>query len=270
MANDAAQYFDLSVADHVGILTINKPERLNALTAEMVDELYRQCRLIERRDDILVLLVTGEGKAFCAGGDIDAWSSESAQDFGRHWIRNGHDAFDALARLRQPVIAVLNGHTLGGGLELAACADYRIAEAHVKIGQPETGLGVIPGWSGTQRAVRRFGAQVVRKMALFGVLYTAEEALAAGIVDFVAEKGNGVEAALELARTVVARGAEATELTKMLINAAEGEERERILEALAGRMAAGSAEIQEGLAAFKEKRKPEFPLSGVNIKDSRK
>lgn len=269
MASDAAQYFDLLVADHVGTLTINKPERLNALTAEMVGELYHQCRMIERRDDILVLLLTGEGKAFCAGGDIDAWSSEPPQDFGRHWIRNGHDAFDALARLRQPVIAVLNGHTLGGGLELAACADYRVAEAHVKIGQPETGLGVIPGWSGTQRAVRRFGAQAVRKMALFGKLYTAEEALAEGLVDLVAAKGTGLNAALELAQNVVARGAEATELTKMLINAAEGEERERVLEALAGRMAAGSVEIHEGLAAFKEKRKPGFPISGTQKKDSR-
>lgn len=270
MADGGAEHLDLSVADHIGILKINKPERLNALTAEMVDELYHQCRIIERRDDILVLLVTGEGKAFCAGGDIDAWSSESSQDFGRHWIRNGHDAFDALARLRQPVIAVLNGHTLGGGLELAACADYRVAEAHVKIGQPETGLGVIPGWSGTQRAVRRFGAQAVRKMALFGALYTAEEALAEGIVDLVAEKGAGIKAALGLAQAVVKRGAEATELTKMLINAAEGEERERVLEALAGRMAAGSIEIEEGLSAFKEKRKPDFPLSGKNKKDSRK
>ncbi|MEP0520412.1 MAG: enoyl-CoA hydratase/isomerase family protein [Hyphomicrobiales bacterium] len=267
MAGETAQYFDLLVADHVGTLTINKPERLNALTAEMVDELKYQCRQIERRDDILVLLITGEGKAFCAGGDIDAWSSETAEDFGRHWIRNGHDAFDALARLRQPVIAVLNGHTLGGGLELAACADYRVAEAHVKIGQPETGLGVIPGWSGTQRAVRRFGAQAVRKMALFGKIYTAEEALSDGLVDLIAEKGEGLSAAHELAHAVVARGAEATELTKMLINAAEGEERERVLEAMAGRIAAGSVEIQEGLTAFKDKRKPKFPMSGTTKED---
>lgn len=270
MPENKTNYFDLTVVDHVGILKINKPERLNALSAEMVDELFDQCRAIERRDDVLVLLLTGEGKAFCAGGDIDAWSSETPQDFGRHWVRNGHDAFDALARLRQPVIAVLNGHTLGGGLELAACADYRVAEEHVKIGQPETGLGVIPGWSGTQRAVRRFGAQVVRKMALFGLIYSADQALEEGIVDLVAEKGAGIEAGLELAKSVVARGAEATELTKMLINAAEGEERERVLEALAGRMAAGSNEIVEGLAAFKEKRKPEFPLSETNQKEPRK
>ena len=151
----------LSVADRVGVLRLTREARRNALDAAMVDELAALCREIERRDDLDVLLLTGSGRAFCAGGDIDAWSGESAQDFGRHWIRDGHSAFDALARLRQPVIAVLNGPALGGGLELAACADYRIAEAHVKIGLPETGLGIIPGWSGTQRCTRRFGAQAV-------------------------------------------------------------------------------------------------------------
>ena len=90
------------------------------------------------RDDLSIraVIIRGEGGTFCAGGDIAAWSSWSADEFGRHWVRDGHIAFDALARLSQPVIAVLNGHCLGGGLELAACADYRIAEAHVKLGQP--------------------------------------------------------------------------------------------------------------------------------------
>ena len=104
-------------------------------------------------------------------------------------MRHGHRAFDALARLRVPLIAALNGHTLGGGLELAATADFRIAEAHVKLGSPETGLGIIPGWSGTQRTVRRFGSQTVRRMALLGEIFTAEEALQLGIVDRVVAKG---------------------------------------------------------------------------------
>jgi enoyl-CoA hydratase/carnithine racemase len=173
-------------------------------------------------------------------------------------VRDGHAAFDALARLRQPVIAVLNGHTLGGGLELAACADLRIAEAHVKLGQPETGLGIIPGWSGTQRAVRRFGAQVVRRMALFGEVFSAEQGLALGLVDQVVPTGQGLAAAEGVAARVLERGAQATALTKMLVNAAEGEERERVLEAFAGQIAAASTELAEGLAAFREKRKPRF------------
>ena len=249
---------ELSVDGAVAHLRLNRPDKLNALDADMVEELALRCREIERHADIRVVILSGEGKAFCAGGDIEAWSSESPENFGRHWVRDGHAAFDALARLRQPVIAVLDGHALGGGLELAGCADYRIAEEQVKIGQPETGLGIIPGWSGTQRAVRRFGAQLVRRMAVFGDVFTAKEALAHGLVDRVVATGDAMKAADEVAEAVLKRGPRATELAKMMINAAEGEERERIVEAMAGALAAGTEELQEGLAAFRGKRAPDF------------
>ena len=248
---------DLTVAGGIARLRLNRPEKLNALDAEMVDELTRRCREIER-STARVAILSGEGKAFCAGGDIAAWSAESAEDFSRFWVREGHDAFDRLARLRQPVIAVLDGHVLGGGLELAACVDLRIAEAHVKIGQPETGLGIIPGWSGTQRTVRRFGPQAVRRMAVMGEVFTADEACALGVVDRVVETGRATAAAEEAASRVLGRGTRATELAKMMVNAAEGEERERIVEALAGGLAAASTDLAEGLQAFREKRKPYF------------
>lgn len=254
----SASRIELAVASGIARLTLNRPEKLNALDAAMMAELAARCAEIERDPEILLVLLAGAGKAFSAGGDITAWSGESPEAFGRHWVRDGHAALDALARLRQPVIAVLDGHALGGGLELAASADYRVAERHIKIGQPETGLGIIPGWSGTQRAVRRFGAQVVRRMAMFGETFTAEEALTLGLVDQVVPSGEGSAAAEKVATTVLARGQRATELTKMMINAAEGEERERVIESLAGALAAGSEELAEGLAAFKEKRQPNF------------
>ncbi len=248
---------ELSQDGGIARLRLNRPEKLNALDAEMVDELALRCREIERSSAGVVIL-SGEGKAFSAGGDIEAWSGKSAEAFGRHWVRDGHSAFDALARLRQPMIAVLDGHALGGGLELAACADLRIAEVQVKLGQPEAGLGIIPGWSGTQRAVRRFGAQSVRRMALMGEVFTAEEAQALGIVDMVTEAGKAMVAAEAVAARVLERGPRATELTKMIINVAEGEETERVIEALAGTLAAGADDLAEGLAAFREKRKPNF------------
>ena len=252
----------LRVEDGVGHLRLDRPGKLNALDAEMVEELAARCREIERDPEILAVILSGEGRAFCAGGDVEAWSAESPDRFGRHWVRDGHAAFDALARLRQPSIAVLDGHALGGGLELAACADFRVAEAHVKIGQPETGLGIIPGWSGTQRAVRRFGAQTVRRMALLGETFSADRALALGIVDRVAETGAGCAAAEEMARAIGKRGPRATELAKMAIAAAEGEEFGRVVEAMAGSLAAGSGELAEGLAAFRERRSPEFAKGG--------
>lgn len=248
----------LEIRRGIARLTITRPEKLNALNAEMMDELAVLCRKIERAKDAHVVILTGEGRAFSAGGDIDAWCGESADAFARHWVRDGHEALDRLARLRQPVIAVLNGHALGGGLELAACADYRIAEKHIKIGQPEPGLGIIPGWSGTQRAVRRFGPQLVRRMALFGEVFSAEQAQVLGIVDQMVEIGDGLAAATKLAESLRKRGTVATELTKMLINAAENEERERILEAMAGRIAAMQPELKQGLAAFKNRETPDY------------
>lgn len=244
-------------AGGIARLTLNRPEKLNALDAEMVEDLAAKCREIERSAARVVIL-SGQGKAFCAGGDITAWSDETPEAFGRHWVRDGHTAFDALARLRQPVIAVLDGHALGGGLELAACADLRIAEAQIRIGQPESGLGIIPGWSGTQRAVRRFGAQAVRRMAVMGEVFSAEEAERLGIVDRVVPTGEAMRTAEDVAVSVLGRGPRATELAKMMVNAAEGEERERVIEALAGTIAAGSDDLAIGLAAFQEKRKPDF------------
>jgi enoyl-CoA hydratase/carnithine racemase len=249
----------LEVEGRTAILTLARPEKLNALDYEMVLALERAAHLIETMAEVRAAIVTGEGeKSFCAGGDIEAWAKWSPQDFGMAWVRHGHRAFDALARLRQPLVAALNGHALGGGLELAATADFRIAEEHVKLGAPETGLGIIPGWSGTQRTVRRFGSQNVRRMALLGDVFTAAEAKAMGLVDVVVAKGRSLVAARDMAERLGSRGPSATQATKMLINAVEGEEAERPLEALAGSVAAASDELKEGVHAFREKRKPRF------------
>ncbi len=249
----------LDIENGVALITIARPEKLNALDYEMVLALELAAHLIDGMQEVRAAIITGQGeKSFCAGGDIEAWSKWSPENFGHAWVRHGHRAFDALARLRVPLIAALNGHTLGGGLELAATADFRIAESHVKLGSPETGLGIIPGWSGTQRTVRRFGSQTVRRMALLGETFTAEEALTLGIVDKVVAKGESLIAAKQMATQLAARGPLATSVTKMLINAAEGEEVERPLEALAGLAVAGGPELQQGIAAFREKRKPDF------------
>ena len=243
----------------VAHLRLNRPEKLNALDADMIAALAMACARLEHDADARVVILSGAGKAFCAGGDIAAWSGESPERFGRHWIRDGHAAFDALARLRQPVIAALDGHVLGGGLELAACADLRIAETQIRVGQPETGLGIIPGWSGTQRATRRFGARMVRRMALFGEVFSAEQALSHGLVDRVVPTGDAMAEAEAAAQSVLGRSPRATELAKMMINHAEGEDTERVVEAMGGALAAGSPDLAEGLAAFRDKRPPRYP-----------
>jgi enoyl-CoA hydratase/carnithine racemase len=259
MADTGDQRIRLAFDGQMAVITIARPEKFNALDYGMVLALERAAHLVDVNGGVRAAILTGEGeKSFCAGGDIEAWSALSPTDFGLAWVRHGHRAFDALARLRQPLIAALNGHTLGGGLELAATADFRIAEEHVKLGSPETGLGIIPGWSGTQRTVNRFGSQLVRRMALLGEVFTAEEGLRLGLVDALAPKGQSLAAARAMAERIVKRGPLATQATKMLINAAEGEEVQRPLEALAGGLAAGSEDLRKGVAAFREKRKPEF------------
>lgn len=260
MAETGDSRIRLAFEGQVALITIARPEKFNALDYDMVLALERAAQLVEREKEVRAAIITGEGaKSFCAGGDIEAWSVLSPQGFALDWVRHGHRAFDALAQLRQPLVAALNGHTLGGGLEVAATADFRVAEEHVKLGSPETGLGIIPGWSGTQRAVRRFGAQTVRRMAVLGEVFTAEEGLRLGLVDSLVPRGQSLAAAREMALKIAARGPLATQATKMLVNAAAGEEeRARVLEALAGGLAASSDELREGVAAFREKRKPRF------------
>jgi enoyl-CoA hydratase len=243
----------LTSADGIATITIARPEKLNALDHAMIRALEHAALTIDADTSIKVAIITGAGeKAFCAGGDIDAWSSLTPEQFGMSWVRDGHRAFDALARLRQPLIAALNGVVFGGGFEIAATADFRVAARHAKFSMPETGLGIIPGWSGTQRMVRRFGSQAMRRMALVGETFIAEQALALGIVDQVAD--NPMSAATSLATRIMARSSYATQATKLMINAAEGEDPERAIEALAGYTAAASEELAINLKAFRDRK----------------
>ncbi|MBB5753274.1 enoyl-CoA hydratase/isomerase family protein [Prosthecomicrobium pneumaticum] len=246
------------VEGDVAILTLDRPEKLNALDQAMIAGIESWVDAVEA-SRARAAIITGAGeKAFSAGGDIAAWADLDPIGFARHWIRTGHRVFDRLARLRQPLVAVLNGHAFGGGLELAATADFLILETHGRIGLPETGIAMAPGWSGTQRLVRRFGAAVVRRMALAGDMIGAEEALRLGLVHQVVPKGEGLAAGRALAARIAARGPAAVQITKQLINAAEGEERDAALESLAGGLVATTADLAEGVASFREKRAPRF------------
>jgi enoyl-CoA hydratase len=251
-------FVELAFEGPLARLTLKRADKLNALDRAMVDALAEAVRAIEASRDARVAILSGEGKAFCAGGDIAAWGGLPALEMWRDWTRAGHRAFEALARLRVPLIAALTGHAFGGGLELAAVADIRVAESGIKLGLPESGLGMAPGWSGTQRLVRRFGPSVVRRMALTGAMFTAEEGLALGLVDEVTAKGEGVVRAETIAADVARRGPVAVQVIKAMINFAEGEDRDAPVEGLAGALTATTADLAEGVAAFRDKRAPTF------------
>jgi len=242
----------------VAILTLDRPEKLNAIDGAMIEALEAWVEAVEADRTLRVAILTGSGKAFSAGGDIEAWAGLDPIDFARRWIREGHRVFDRLARLRQPLIVALNGPAFGGGLELAITGDLIIASAGARLGLPETGLGMTPGWAGTQRLVRRCGSRMVKRMALAGHFFTAEEALAGGLVDEVAPAGEALSRAKSLATEIAGRGPVAVQIVKQLINAAEGEECSSAMESLAGAFVGFTEDLKEGVASFREKRKPRF------------
>ena len=248
----------VSVEAPVAVVTIRRADRLNAFDLGMLEALDEACETVEADRSVRAVILTGEGKAFSAGGDVKAWGAMRAEEFGHRWVRYGHRVFSRLATLRMPTIAAMNGHALGGGLELAAAADLRIAERQATIGMPETSLGMVPGWSGTQRLVRRFGVQAVRRMVLGGEVFSAEEARALGLVDRVVETGEALAAARERAMLIAERGPAALEISKLMIAAAGGEDTGEAVEALGSILAARTGDLAEGVAAFREKRKPRF------------
>jgi len=242
----------------VARLTLKRAEKLNALDRAMVQSLHEAALAIDAHETARVTILSAEGKAFCAGGDIGAWGALPPLEMWRSWTRAGHRAFEALARLRTPLIVALTGHAFGGGLELAAVGDMRIAERGVRLGLPETGLGMAPGWSGSQRLVRRFGASIVRRMALAGQMFEDDAALTAGLVDELVDVGQGLARAESLARDIAKRGPVAVQVVKAMINAAEGEDPEAPIEGLAGGLTAMTQDLAEGVAAFRAKRPPTF------------
>ena len=140
----------LTVEDAIATVTLNRPEKLNALSEEMIDALGEYATRIDANPAVRCAILTAAGdKAFCVGADITAWSALTPLDMWRRWTRRGHQVFDQWARLRVPVIAAINGHALGGGLELAATADIRVADRRASFGLPEASIGTVPGWSGT-------------------------------------------------------------------------------------------------------------------------
>lgn len=242
----------------IAVMTVSRPDKANAFDLDMLKALDVACDAVETNADVRVAILTGEGKAFSAGGDIKAWGRMRPEEFGHQWVRYGHRVFERLATLRVPLIAALNGHALGGGLELAACADIRIAESQIRIGLPETGLGMVPGWSGTQRLVKRFGAQIVRRMVLGGEMFSAEEARANGLVDAVVETGSALAEARTYAARVATRGPAAIEISKLMIAVANGEDTGAGVEALGSILAAKTGDLREGVAAFSAKRQATF------------
>ena len=244
-------------AGGAAVLTLGNEAKLNALTTDMLRALEAHLDAIESEEDIRAVIVTGAGpKAFCCGADIAEWGPLTPAQFARHWVRNGHRVFDRLARFSKPTIGAINGHAFGGGLELAACCDLRVIAPRATLALPEAKVGIVPGWSGTQRLTRLLPEAVVKEMALFGRRISADRAVALGFAAQLAD--DTLAAAHDIATSLHELSPRANELAKAMIHAAVGEDRAAAIETLGSAAAAASADREEGVQAFLEKRPPNF------------
>lgn len=243
--------------DGIAVLTLDNPTKLNALTVPMLEALNATLIALETDHTVRAVVLTGIGeKAFCCGADIGGWGELSPAAFARYWVRDGHRVFDRLARLSKPTIAALNGHAFGGGLELASCCDIRFMTPKAQLALPEARVGIVPGWSGTQRLCRLLPEAVVKEMALFGRRLSSDRAVQLG---FVAEVTNDPTAlAHEIASELTSLSPRATEIAKAMIHAGVGEDTAAMIEALGSAAISASADRAEGVSAFMNKRTPEF------------
>ena len=243
----------------VALLTLDRPDALNALDAPLLEALGAALAALARDPGVRALVVTGAGRAFCAGADIEAMRRMdvlAAESFSRL----GHRVLGALEDLPVPTLAAVNGFALGGGCELALACDFVYASAKARFGQPEVKLGLIPGFGGTSRLARRVGPAWAKEIVLGGEPLPAELAREIGLANRVFEPERLLEAALETAAGMAARGPVAVRLAKRVLQ--EGQDADvrvaHVLEQHAFATAFGSRDREEGLDAFLAKREPKF------------
>lgn len=247
--------------NNIATISLNRPKALNALNTETLLELNQAIEEVERDEEIYVLIITGEGKAFVAGADISEMKDKTANE-ARQFAKTGMDVFRRIEMLEKPVIAAINGFALGGGCELSMSCDIRIASEKAKLGQPETGLGITPGFAGTQRLSRLVGPAKAKEIIFTCDMIKADEAHRIGLVNQVVPHEELMDKALEMALKIVSKGQIAIRYSKNAINRGfetdieTGTDIERDLFALCF----ATQDQKEGMSAFLEKRAPKFEI----------
>ena len=250
------QHLLVSLDGPIATITLNRPEKLNALTLPMLSTLEEALLAIDADAHVRVVVITGSGpKAFSAGADVTAWSSLAPLEMWRTRTRTGHRVMERLESLRQPTIAALNGLAYGGGLELALACDLRIAADHVKLAAPEVGIATVPGWGMTTRLATIIGPARAKQMILTGLPIDAARAAAWGVVSEVVPADQLDTATDALAAHIAAQAPVAVQIAKELIDAARPR---TSLESLGSGLTAFTDDAREGQAAFGERRPPEF------------
>jgi enoyl-CoA hydratase len=251
---------DLERHEHVAVITINYPDKLNALNSERLRALFMRIQEASLNPDVRAIILTGAGdRAFVAGADIREMVSLDL-DGGRAFGELGHAVASALEDAPQPVIAAVNGYAFGGGCELALACDIRLASPNAVFAQPEVSLGIPPGWGGSQRLPRIVGTGLASELIYTGRRVNADEALRIGLVNAVHPAGDLIAEALSMAKQVAANSPVSVQAAKRLIALARGTGHREALaaEAAAFASAFATSDQVEGMSAFLEKRLPAF------------
>lgn len=248
----------VEVQGRVGVLTLNRPKMLNALNDALISELYAAMKKFDTDENIGAMVVTGNEKAFAAGADIGAMQAYDYMDVYKNEYLGGD--WDALKRIRKPIIAAVSGYALGGGCELAMLCDIIIAADNAKFGQPEVKLGVIPGVGGTQRLPRAVGKAKAMDLILTARMMDADEAERAGLVSRVVPLDRVLDEAIEAATVIASMSLPSVIMAKECVNMAyEGNLNDALLfERRNFHALFATHDQKEGMKAFVEKRKPEF------------
>jgi len=248
------------VKDGIAFITFNRPKALNALNPQVVQELDDALETIRNDESVRVVILTGAGeKAFIAGADIKVMSKFTPSE-GKRFSLYGQGVLAKLGAIPQPVIACVNGYALGGGLEIAMACDFIYAADTALLGQPEINLGIIPGFGGTQRLARRVGTGLAKELCLTGANLSAAEALKIGLVNKIFPASELMEETIKTAKKMAAKGRVALWKIKTVIEEGYNMDLAKATAIEADRFALCfmSPDQAEGMAAFIEKRKPEF------------
>ena len=250
----------VEIKEKVGIVRINRPDALNALNTETLGELRKAMHTLSfDNENVRVIILTGEGKAFVAGADIAEMKDMTALE-AREFSHLGQRVFNFIATQEKPVIAGVNGLALGGGCELALACDIRVVSDKAKFGQPEVNLGVIPGFAGTQRLSRLVGMAKAKELIFTGDMLDAQTAHSIGLVNQVVPADQLMTTCMDLANKIASKGPAAVRLAKTVIN--KGLQADLTTgswyEAEAFGLCFATGEPKEGMSAFLEKRKPNW------------
>ena len=250
----------LDINEHIALVTLNRPDKLNALNHETLVELKEVFERLKSDENVFVIIITGSGeKAFVAGADISEINKLNMLE-GKVFAEFGQEVFSFIEKFDKPVIAAVNGFALGGGCELALSCHLRLASENAKFGQPEVNLGIIPGYGGTQRLARLINSGRAMEMILTADLIDANEALRIGLVNKVFPQIDLMSKAFEMAAKIASKGQQAIRLAVKSVKTVDEVSLQEGLnfEATHFALSCGTEDFKEGTQAFLEKRKPNF------------